>query len=386
VPLKRLARKTDHPGRPLDRVSSNRFHIPSLDGIRGLAALLVFISHAGFQDLIPGGFGVTIFFFLSGYLITTLLRQEFQETRDISLKAFYLRRAYRILPPMYIVLIFLMLPFINGSDRPIPMSAILAQFLHFSNYYEIFAGPMNMIPTTGPMWSLAVEEHFYLLFPLTLLMLFHRTTPAKAARVLMVGCVVVLLWRCYLIFGLHATMDYTYFATDTRLDSLLYGCVMALCLNPMLDRWTLEIPRTTWIPVLGLSVVLLLFTFLYRAEWSRETLRYSLQGVALTPIFFCAIRYSTWPIFGWLNSRPMRAMGLISYTFYLIHVKAIGFTERYLDPGLWSTRFAALALAIAFSSLMYFLVEKHFAQLRRKLHSEQAQARSANTSAPAIGA
>jgi peptidoglycan/LPS O-acetylase OafA/YrhL len=367
-------------------VSSNRFHIPSLDGLRGVAALMVFVSHAGFKDLIPGGFGVTIFFFLSGYLITTLLRQEFEDTHDINLKAFYIRRAYRILPPMYLVLLFLMLPFINGSDRPIPWSAIVAQFLHFSNYYEIFAGPMNMIPTTGPMWSLAIEEHFYLLFPLALLMLLRRTTPAKAARVMMVGCVVVFLWRCVLIFALHPGGDYTYYATDTRFDSMLYGCIMALCLNPILDPWTLEIRRTTWIVLLTLSIALILFTFLYRAEWSRETIRYSLQGIALTAVFFCAIRYSTWPIFSWLNSRLMRAMGLISYTFYLIHVKAIGFTERYLDPRLWSTRFAALALAIAFSTLMYFLVEKRFAKLRRKLHSEQEKAKPPAVSAPAIGA
>jgi peptidoglycan/LPS O-acetylase OafA/YrhL len=357
--------------------SSKTFHIPSLDGIRGLAALMVFISHAGFRDLVPGGFGVTIFFFLSGYLITTLLRKEFVETQDISLKAFYIRRAYRILPPMYLVLLFLMLPFINGSDRPIPTSAIVAQFLHMSNYYEIFAGPMDMIPTTGPMWSLAIEEHFYLLFPLLLLLLFRRTTPVKASWLLMAGCAVVLLWRCFLIFGHHATEDYTYYATDTRVDSLLYGCVMALCLNPMMDPWTLEIRRSVWIPLLGASVAGLLFTFLYRAGWSRETIRYSIQGLALTPLFFCAIRYPTWPIFSWLNSRPMRAMGLISYTFYLIHVKAIGFTERYLPADSWLTRFAALALAIAFSTLMYFLVEKRFAELRRRLHSEQEKAKPA---------
>jgi peptidoglycan/LPS O-acetylase OafA/YrhL len=364
-------------------VSSNRFHIPSLDGIRGSAALLVFISHAGFKDLVPGGFGVTIFFFLSGFLITTLLRQEFQKSRDLSLKAFYIRRAYRILPPMYLVLIFLMLPFINGSDRPIPASAIAAQFLHLSNYYEIFEGPMKMIPTTGPMWSLAIEEHFYLLFPVLLLFLLRHATPAKAGRVLMVGCVVVLVWRCILIFGMHASSDYTYYATDTRVDSLLYGCIMALCLNPILDPWTLTIRRTTWIALLAASVAVLLFTFLYRATWSRDTIRYSLQGLALTPVFFCAVRYPTWPIFSWLDSRPMRAMGLISYTFYLIHVKAIGFTERYMEPDRWSTRFVALALAIAFSTLMYLLVEKRFADLRRQLHERHAEPRHTAMSARA---
>ncbi len=81
--------------------------IPSLDGIRALAATIVFASHAGNQDVIPGLFGVTVFFFLSGYLITTLLRTEFEKHGRISLRNFYLRRAFRIFPPMYIVLVFL---------------------------------------------------------------------------------------------------------------------------------------------------------------------------------------------------------------------------------------------------------------------------------------
>src|SRR5512138_1611953 len=84
--------------------ASAEFHIPSLDGIRGIAALMVFLSHGAFPNLIPGGFGVTIFFFLSGHLITTLLRREYAATGSISLRNFYLRRVYRILPPMYLVL------------------------------------------------------------------------------------------------------------------------------------------------------------------------------------------------------------------------------------------------------------------------------------------
>ncbi len=357
-------------------MSNDRFHISSLDGIRGLAALLVFVSHAGFRDLIPcgggGGFGVAIFFFLSGYLITTLLRREFEQTGDINLKAFYIRRAYRILPPLYIVLVFVMLPFINGSERPIHSTAVVAQFLQLSNYYEIFAGPKAMIPTTSPMWSLAVEEHFYLLFPLGLLLLLRRTTLTRSARVMMGACVVVLLWRSFLLFMDYNYGHYTYYATETRVDSLLYGCIMALCLNPIMDIWTLEIRRAVWIALLVVSAGVLLFTFLSLSDWFHENFRFTLQGIALLPWFFCAIRYHSWPIFAWLNSRVMQLMGLISYTFYLIHVKAIEFTSRYLDPHHWTTLFVALAVGIGFSTLMYVLVESNVAKLRRRLHSQPA--------------
>lgn len=84
---------------------SDGHYIPSLDGIRALAVTTVFVSHAGLSHIIPGGFGVTVFFFLSGYLITTLLRREHEKTGQISLKHFYLRRVYRIFPPMYLVML-----------------------------------------------------------------------------------------------------------------------------------------------------------------------------------------------------------------------------------------------------------------------------------------
>src|ERR1700716_896812 len=79
-------------------------HIPSLDGVRALAFLIVFISHAGLKDLVPGGFGVTIFFVLSGYLITSLLRVEVERYGEIDIRSFYLRRAFRILPMLYLTL------------------------------------------------------------------------------------------------------------------------------------------------------------------------------------------------------------------------------------------------------------------------------------------
>src|SRR5690242_16753148 len=80
------------------------FDIPSLDGFRAAAVTLVFLSHAWTVKWLPGNFGVTVFFFLSGYLITTLLRREFEKSGRISFRAFYLRRALRILPPFYLVL------------------------------------------------------------------------------------------------------------------------------------------------------------------------------------------------------------------------------------------------------------------------------------------
>src|SRR5450432_3214918 len=143
-------------------------HIPSLDGLRAVSFLIVFVSHAGLSGIVPGYFGLSVFFFLSGYLITTLLRLEFDRAGDISFKQFYLRRALRIFPPFYVVLgvayFLTVIGFLGGS---LWTSAVLAQCFHFTNYYVIRHGWWDGIaPGTWVYWSLAVEEHFYFFFPL----------------------------------------------------------------------------------------------------------------------------------------------------------------------------------------------------------------------------
>src|SRR5687767_2974535 len=116
-------------------------HIPSLDGLRALSFLIVFWAHAGlpFVLKIPGGFGVTVFFFLSGFLITTLIRIESQSTGTVSIRNFYLRRALRILPPFYIVLaLSVLLTQAGVLEGALDGKALFAQAAHFANYWFIF--------------------------------------------------------------------------------------------------------------------------------------------------------------------------------------------------------------------------------------------------------
>jgi peptidoglycan/LPS O-acetylase OafA/YrhL len=351
--------------------ASGGFHIASLDGIRAVAALMVFAAHTHLQGFVPGGFGVTIFFFLSGYLITTLLRREFEETGTISLKHFYLRRVYRIFPPLYLVLGILIALALTGVVRN-EMSgvAVLAQFAHLTNYYLVAYGSDTapVVPYTVPFWSLAVEEHFYLLFPLLLLLLLKKHSFQQAAIALSVACGAILLWRCILVFGLDASSYYVYNATDTRIDSLLFGCLLGVWCNPVLDRSPSRLGGRGWFFLCALGVGLLLVSFLWRADAFRDTLRYTLQGLGLFPLFYCAIRYSRLPVFAWLDSRPMRALGLISYTFYLSHEAALDLARKALGTDGALRAVAGFALTVAFSAACYVLVERRFARLRRRLH------------------
>jgi len=348
----------------------NRTYIPSLDGIRAVAAMLVFVAHAGWMDIVPGGFGVTIFFFLSGYLITTLLRREFEYTGSISFSKFYLRRAYRIFPPLYIVLILIFFLAVMGVvEHHMHVDAVLSQIFFWTNYYNLAYGATGdyFVPTTGVSWSLAVEEHFYFIFPLVFLMVLRRMNYAGMARIFFLFCAIALLWRCWLVLGLNLPAAYTYSATDARFDSLLYGCILGVWRNPVFEpEWKFSLRP---LAALLIAVILLLITFVLRDETFRATLRYTMQGVALFPIFWLAIRYSEWPIFSWLNWPFVRYLGAISYTFYLSHGMALIFAGHLVAEKV-PRAMLGFVFTFLFSTLMYVLVEHPLAKYRQQLHGD----------------
>jgi peptidoglycan/LPS O-acetylase OafA/YrhL len=339
---------------------------------------IVFVAHAGYGSVIPGGFGVTVFFFLSGFLITTLLRMELSGTGTVSLRDFYLRRALRILPPFYTVLAFdTLLVLLGVLSGPLWAKPMLALVFHFSNYWNVYHGALGQPPGTAVYWSLAVEEHFYLVFPALFLLLqaLFPKRPRAQAVILLLACAAVLSWRFVLVLALHAPTDRTYLASDTRVDSILFGCALALGANPMLDEPGPASPllRRLLVP-LGFAV--LLATFLYRADWFRETLRYGLQGLALTPIFIAAMRDPQWWPFRWLNRPLLRRVGVLSYSLYLTHHAILYACERNL-PRLAAPLRGALALlgSLLLAEAIHRGIEKPCARLRKRLgHTPSAPA------------
>jgi peptidoglycan/LPS O-acetylase OafA/YrhL len=350
-------------------VSASARHIPSLDGLRAFSFLLVFVAHAGLENVVPGGFGVTVFFFLSGFLITTLLRSEFEKNGAISLRHFWLRRALRILPPFYLVLIAAVLLSL-AVDPPGTLSAgaLTAQSLQYTNYWIIQHGYGGQPDGTGVYWSLAVEEHFYLVFPWVFIAMQRFRLSGRAQAMILWGlCALVLGWRAVLVWIEHAPMLRTYMASDTRIDSILFGCALAVWNNPVLDDVPLVERRWKYLYAPA-AVLILVLCLIVRRDDFRETLRYSLQGIALTFIFIAAIRFHRWPVFVPLNTRPMIFIGLLSYSLYLMHLAVTAGIARLLpDWNEFAQGVLSLAIAVVLAWLIYVSIEKPCARLRRRL-------------------
>jgi peptidoglycan/LPS O-acetylase OafA/YrhL len=341
-----------------------------LDGFRTVSFLIVFLAHAGLNAIVPGPFGVTVFFFLSGYLITTLLRREQEKTGGISFGRFYLRRVLRILPPFYLILGLVFAGIALGVlPPPGDPGSVMPLLLHYANYYIVEHGHHGVPIGTGVYWSLAVEEHFYFLFPAIFYVLSKWTTARwKQSLVLLALCAVVLAWRCYLMMVAHvSTFERTGMASDTRFDSILFGCILALTENPALDKSVLS--ERTWKRVaFPLGLCGLLLGFGYRNDVFRETFRYSLQGLSLIPLFVCAVRYPQWWPVRPLNWRPVAYLGTLSYSLYLVHQLAqnvISLRLGWLNGVVQGV--LSFALSFVMSWVIFQLVEKPCAQLRRRL-------------------
>lgn len=351
---------------PSTRATAAVLHIPSLDGMRAIAVMFVFVGHAQLIPF-PGNFGVTLFFFLSGYLITTLMRAEIADTGTVSLRQFYLRRTLRILPPFYLVLwttaLLVNAGVFVGDAFPFP---VFMQSMHLSNYQIAINGYEGYPLGTFAYWSLAVEEHFYLGFPLVYLWMRRQTfEPRKQALILAGVCAVVLAWRCLLIFGFGASHDRVYVSTDTRIDSILFGCILAIYGNPVLEGNRLTSPRVAWV-LCPLAAAVLLATFVIPGDAFRETIRYTLQGLAIYPLFAVAIRYWQWGPFRLLNLAPVTFLGALSYSLYLSHEIVIYNLYPHLPlPGVLRA-IVALGLSVGVATTIYYLVERPLARVRRR--------------------
>jgi peptidoglycan/LPS O-acetylase OafA/YrhL len=168
---------------------------------------------------------------------------------------------------------------------------------------------------------------------------------------------------------IHAEPYRVTYGTDTRLDSILFGCALAVHRNPALDPHTDGSERLWKRVVVPFGLVVLLVSIAIPNPTFRETIRYSVQGIALYPLFIAAIRWPKWGVFRILNLRPVRFVGTLSYSLYLVHYVALCFVRA--EVPLPHFLIAPVALLIAFGAawLIWWTVEKPCAILRKRLAS-----------------
>ncbi|MGL4496058.1 MAG: acyltransferase family protein [Beijerinckiaceae bacterium] len=347
--------------------------IAGLDGVRAVSILIVMLSHSGLQHVVPGVFGVTIFFFISGYLITTLLLREHARDGHISVRAFYLRRIVRLYPPLLIYLAA-MVAFQIVSQRGVEWWGLLGALFYFGNYLYALA-PERIAPYGAHLWSLAIEEHFYLVFPFLFALLAARTR--WLVTVLSVLCILALALRLgYSAAGIRSE-TYLLVATETRFDSILFGCLTAIAVNSQHGERFVE--WVTHPAVVAGALALIVLSFVYRDAAFRQTWRFTVQGLALVPLVLAVVAAPLYrAIQSLFNSWPMRWTGALSYSLYLWHYVLFDLANHGLPAMPAPLRYAAgWALSFMVALLVFVLIERPLFALRRRLGGQgHAESRS----------
>jgi peptidoglycan/LPS O-acetylase OafA/YrhL len=362
-------------------------YMPALDGCRAISIALVVVSHSGLEHVVPGLLGVLIFFVISGFLITRQMIAEIERTGRLGIRAFYLRRVFRLAPALlaYIAMFTVVLGALGAVISP---TQILSGVFYFANYYTIFVGfpPHNPIPIT---WSLSVEEHFYIVFPF--LMIAFRRNPGRILPLLVSLVVAVLCWRLYLFthcdsggawlagqLGCGRTRDFRTHGTDVIFDTILYGSIAALLLHyheAACRRWLLR--RAV---VIGAGLALLA-TLAYRDVLFRDTVRFSIQSIAIAALivnllFNPALETPR----RLLSLPPMLLVGRLSYSLYLFHFGVLNTLYSLLGTEHSLSNPVAVILYYILSGLMavasYHLIEQPMVKLRKRFGSHNAEDRS----------
>ena len=341
----------------------NKPYIPALDGVRFIAVFLVIFYHAGF-DLVPGSHGVMLFFVLSGFLITWLMLKENEKTNTVSIKDFFKRRVLRIFPAFYAYcIVTLILLSIFGKE--IPWSHALSSIFYVSNYfYALHPESNNAFSHT---WSLAIEEQFYLLFPLFFFIFrknLKRMTTAIGGLILTVW-----LWRVVLVYGFNVPDSYIYPAFDTRIDNLMVGCLLALLIKQNLLRnfWETLLANPL-MPFLTISL-LLISIFVGNPNFAHYR---SIVGFALDPVLMAVliaqfIYFSQTAWWRWLEWKEIKYLGRISYPLYLYQQLTVFSIQKILSSQPIAVQMLAVILVtVILASLSYYFVETPFLRLKRK--------------------
>ena len=351
-----------------EQVARPQGYIDTLDGWRAVAITLVLISHFSYAPsplsqlrvvgMSLGPKGVDLFFALSGVLITTRLTAERNRTGSISLRQFYLRRAFRLLPASLTYLVILGLLGSQGICR-VSLNELAASIFCLRNYTgRLFPGV-----NTGHFWSLSLEEHYYFAWPA---LLRHCRGPAA---IWTTSLLIVLAtgWRAWevrhdlvarLFPQIGAALPEVGVRTDLRLDALLFGCLSALLYEAPAKRELLR-------GLLRWPVAAVVFLIYLAVAWHMVNIRgaFSLQAVALPSLILSTVLYPRALLSRLLESRLFRYVGRISYSLYVWQQIWLMNAWRFNAWGRWAVPLMAFACA----GLSYHFIESRMISVGQRI-------------------
>ena len=361
---------------------SSEPRIVTLDGWRGVSILAVILQHLAIRSNFRfmewanlGSLGVDTFFVISGYIITFRFLREKQQNSKIDLRAFYIRRCFRILPLVsaYLLTVFTLSRFfvLNGYFHP---SEIVGSIFFFRNY-QIAATIGGVF--TRHFWSLSIEEHFYIVWPALLLFLGNR----RALWFAVSGAIACGVWRFYdsthpdswlgkMLPGSDPWLRQI--RTDARVDGLLLGCAIAICLSsPRVHEFVLRnFPKET--PLV--TAFLLLLNFQHANGWATLS-----SYVLISLMMVSTLVVQEGVVYRWLNSRSLVWIGTISYSTYIWQQMFFAGTAGDKSPfGVIASFPFNLICVLIVSTLSFYFLEKPCIQLGRRF------ATRSNRTAPAL--
>jgi peptidoglycan/LPS O-acetylase OafA/YrhL len=354
--------------------------LPGLDTLRALAIAVVMVFHL--DGVLPDAFspvarygwmGVDLFFVLSGYLIGSQLLKPVHDGRGLSLLEFYRKRAYRILP---LYLVVLALYAFWPLWREAPGMSPLWEFLTFT---ENFFVHYSVNHAFSHVWSLCVEEHFYLLLPVIVLAMSRRAAPWKTIVLLTLFVALGLAVRSYEYFHVLLPMDREsdgfgvgyieriYYPTYTRLDGLLAGVALALMRIYRPQWWSSLMKRSNWLLAGGVALMALtLWLFADRLSPAGTVIGFPLMALALAMLVMVAADRQCW--FGRMRIPGARLVATLAYSLYLTHKEVAHLDERWLprimDARDWKTVAVLIVSCLAVAGFFYVTIERPFLALR----------------------
>lgn len=357
-------------------MKKNLCYYHNLDGLRGVAALMVVVCHFFLMDAVDnyigspyykqitkfGQHGVSLFFVLSGFVITRILINT--KNKKNYFRSFYWKRSLRIFPLYYLFLLtwYWILPILTNTEI-LPIREQIPFYFYYQNF-DWLTGISQDAAAGQPFhyWSLAVEEHFYIIWPLVI-----YVTPFKYLKITIIGLVILALPIKLLFLNHNISINKM---TFTRFDQILLGALLAYyeAKNILFEKKQFFIKLFKILLLISVPLAIVIFSNKNRYHTLKEVFKYNVLGLMFFSVIgLLIVTYGK----GWFNkfleSKIMQYLGKISYGIYVWHIAALFLVEKYLITRFWPIDFIfSLILTLIMAHLSFFYFEREALRYKQK--------------------